>query len=236
MAPAPSPPSIRRLNSLAPILLAAGLAALGCTSATTPAPEPGKGAPLASAPLAAAPAAKIGEPAPDFTLKGDDGKTVHLADLRGKTVVLEWFNPDCPFVKASHLKGSLRDAAKRRAAKGVVWLGVNSAAPGKQGNAPDRVAAGKQAFGLEHPILADESGQVGHLYGATNTPHIFVIDPKGVLVYRGAIDNSPDGEGDSPEGGKLINYLDAALDDLDASRPVGTKETKAYGCGVKYGS
>lgn len=220
------------------ILLAASLTALGCTNAPPPTPEPGKGSPTSALQPAAAPAvaAAVGAPAPDFTLQGDDGKTVHLADLRGKTVVLEWFNPDCPFVKASHLKGSLRDAAKRRTAKGVVWLGINSAAPGKQGNAPERVAAGKRSFGLEHPILADESGQVGHLYGATNTPHIFVIDAKGILVYRGAIDNSPDGEGESPEGGKLINYVDAALDDLDASRPVGTKETKAYGCSVKYGS
>jgi peroxiredoxin len=161
---------------------------------------------------------------------------VHLADLKGKTVVLEWFNPDCPFVKASHLKGSLRDSAKRHAAAGVVWLGVNSAAAGKQGNAPDRVAAGKQAFGLDHPILADATGQVGHLYGATNTPHLYVIDAKGILVYRGAIDNSPDGEGESAEGGKLINYVDTALSELAAGKPITTKETKAYGCSVKYGS
>ena len=165
-----------------------------------------------------------------------DGSVRGWADLRGKTVVLEWFNPDCPFVKASHSKGSLKDAAKRNAAKGVVWLGVNSAASGKQGFSPERVAEGKKAFGLEHPILADTTGQVGKLYGATNTPHMYVIDAKGTLVYKGAIDNSPDGEGDSPTGGKLINYVDAALDDLAAGRPVATPDTKAYGCGVKYGS
>lgn len=227
------------MKTLHPLLVALGLAAAACNNTPAPAQEPGKSAPAAApAPAAAAAAAgaKVGEPAPDFTLTDYDGKTVHLADLKGKTVVLEWFNPDCPFVKASHLKGSLRDSAKRHAAEGVVWLGVNSAAAGKQGNAPDRVAAGKQAFGLDHPILIDASGQVGRLYGATNTPHMYVIDGKGILVYRGAIDNSPDGEGESPEGGKLINYVDAALSELAAGKPITTRETKAYGCGVKYGS
>lgn len=218
---------------------------LGCNQTSTPTPTPEAQTPAAKTPalpekaLAPAPAdakAEVGKPAPDFTLKDYEGKTVHLADLRGKTVVLEWFNPDCPFVKASHTKGSLRDTAKRRAAQGVVWLAVNSAASGKQGHDADRVEAGKKAFALEHPVLIDESGQVGHTYGATNTPHMFVIDASGTLAYKGAIDNSPDGEGDSPSGGKLINYVDAALDAIAAGKPVETKETKAYGCGVKYGS
>lgn len=225
------------MKTLTPLLLGLSLAAAACNNAPpVPVQEPGKGTPDAvPAPVAAA-GAKVGAPAPDFTLTDYDGKSVHLADLKGKTVVLEWFNPDCPFVKASHTKGSLRDSAKRHAAEGVVWLGVNSSAPGKQGNAPDRVAAGKQAFGIDHPILVDATGQVGRLYGATNTPHLYVIDPRGNLVYRGAIDNSPDGEGDSPEGGKLINYVDTALSELAAGKPITTKETKAYGCGVKYGS
>lgn len=223
------------MNNLTPLLVALGLAAAACNNAPTPVQEPGKSAPAFAAPAPAV-AAVVGSPAPDFTLTDYDGKSVHLADLKGKTVVLEWFNPDCPFVKASHTKGSLRDSAKRHIAEGVVWLGINSSAPGKQGNDPARVAAGKQAFGLEHPILADATGQVGHLYGATNTPHLYVIDPKGILVYRGAIDNSPDGEGDSPEGGKLVNYVDAALSELAAGKPITTKETQAYGCGVKYGS
>jgi peroxiredoxin len=220
------------------LLVVAGLV-LGCNpSSTTPTPE----AKPQAAPThagAAAPAgakAEIGKPAPDFTLKDYEGKPVHLADLRGKTVVLEWFNPGCPFVKAAHLKGSLKGTAKKHTDKGVVWLGVNSAAAGKEGHGAERVAEGKKAFGIDYPVLVDESGQVGHLYEATNTPHMYVIDPQGVLVYRGAIDNSPDGEGESPEGGKLINYVDAALGDLAAGRPVGTKETKAYGCRVKYGS
>jgi peroxiredoxin len=213
------------------------LLVLGCNAAPTATSEAKPPATATPAPAAAvAAAAVVGKPAPDFTLKDYEGKAYKLSELRGKTVVLEWFNPGCPFVKASHTKGSLKDTAKRDVAKGVVWLAINSAAPGKQGHDAADVAAGRKAFDLDHPILADETGQVGHLYGATNTPHMFVIDPQGTLVYRGAIDNSPDGEGDSPAGGKLINYVDATLDDLAAGRPVQTKETKAYGCSVKYGS
>jgi hypothetical protein len=91
-------------------------------------------------------------------------------------------------------------------------------------------------FGLMHPILRDETGAIGHAYAATNTPHMFVIDKSGTLVYAGAIDNSPDAEGESPMGGPLVNYVDAALTDLGAERAVRTPRTKAYGCGVKYGS
>ncbi len=221
------------------LLLLAAATLLGCGNASS-APAATTGTPTTGAKIQGAPQAasqaEIGKPAPDFTLQDYEGKTVHLADLRGKTVVLEWFNPDCPFVKAAHNKGSLTDDAKRQSAKGIVWLGVNSAASGKQGFGPERVNEGKKAFNLDHPVLADTTGQVGKLYGATNTPHMYVIDAKGTLVYKGAIDNSPDGEGQSPTGGKLINYVDAALDDLAAGKPVATPETKAYGCGVKYGS
>jgi peroxiredoxin len=178
----------------------------------------------------------LAEPAPDFTLKDLDGKTVKLSDFKGKTVVLEWFNPGCPFVRASHTKGSLVDTAKRHTQKGVVWLAINSGAPGKQGHGAEMNREAKKMFALEHPVLLDESGQVGRAYGATNTPHMYVIDKTGQLVYRGAIDNSPDGERGSPQGGKLINYVDAALEDLAAGRPVKVPQTKAYGCGVKYGS
>jgi peroxiredoxin len=221
------------------LLLCASALLLACNTTSAPAPGPaaaGTAAPPATAAAAAAVGPEVGKPAPDFTLQDYDGKTFHLADLRGKTVVLEWFNPDCPFVKASHTKGSLKGLAKRWTDKGVVWLAVDSSGPGKQGHAPDRVAAGKKTFEMEHPILADETGKVGKLYGATNTPHLYVIDPQGALVYRGAIDNSPDGEGESPTGGKLINYVDAALQSVAAGKPVEVKETRAYGCGVKYGS
>jgi peroxiredoxin len=178
--------------------------------------------------------AELGAKAPDFALPDLDGKTTRLSDFRGKVVVIEWFNPDCPFVRASHTKGSLKGTAKRYTDQGIVWLAINSAAPGKQGYGVDKTVAGKHAYGMDHPILVDESGAVGHSYGATNTPHMFVIDAGGTLVYRGAIDNSPDGEAESPQGGRLINYVDAALSDLAAGRPVAIQNTQAYGCGVKY--
>jgi peroxiredoxin len=189
-------------------------------------------APPATAP-GAAPAA-IGKAAPDFTLPDIDGKSVRLADFRGKVVVLEWFNPECPFVKASHTKGSLVSAAEKHVAEGVVWLAVNSGAPGKQGAGAEKSRAGRESFGLEHPVLIDESGAVGRLYGAERTPHMYVIDQKGVLVYRGAIDNSPDGVGESPSDGKLVSYVDEAVSAIRAGKPVVVAETKAYGCSVKY--
>jgi peroxiredoxin len=179
-------------------------------------------------------AVEPGAAAPDFTLKDTDGKSVHLADYKGKTVVLEWFNPECPFVKASHTKGSLVGFAKKEEGKGIVWLAVNSSAPGKQGNGADKSKAARTTFGLDHPILLDDAGTVGHAYGATNTPHLFVIGKDQKVIYKGAIDNSPDGEGGSPQGGKLVNYVEAALADVAAGRAVATPSTKAYGCGVKY--
>lgn len=185
---------------------------------------------------AAAGEAQVGMPAPEFALRDLDGKTVRLSDFKGKTVVLEWFNPGCPYVKASHIRGSLVDAARRHARAGVVWLAINSGAPGKQGAGAEVNREARRAFRMEHPILLDEAGQVGRAYGATNTPHMFVIDPAGKLVYAGAIDNSPDGEGASPAGGKLIKYVDAALEDLASGRPVKISRTRAYGCSVKYGN
>jgi peroxiredoxin len=180
--------------------------------------------------------AAVGAPAPDFALSDLDGKVTRLGDYRGKTVVLEWFNPECPFVQRAHTKGSLVDAADKHMQSGVVWLAVNSGAVGKQGHGVDTNRKGVSSFGLKHAVLLDESGQVGKAYGATNTPHLYVIDPQGVLVYRGAIDNSPDAERQSPEGGKLVNYVDSALGALSAGQSVETKETKAYGCSVKYAS
>jgi peroxiredoxin len=188
---------------------------------------------LVAVPSLAADAAP-GQPAPGFTLKDLDGKSVSLKDFAGKTVVLEWFNPGCPFVKASHTRGSLKGLAARVTSQGVVWLAINSGAPGKQGHGVETNREAVKAFGLSHPVLLDEAGEVGKAYGATNTPHLFVVDPRGTLIYRGAIDNSPDGEQGSPQGGVLINYVDAALADLAAGRPVKTAQTRAYGCSVKY--
>ena len=170
---------------------------------------------------------------PDFTLTDIDGKSVKLSDHKGKTVVLEWFNPECPFVKRNHGEGSLKGLAKKLNGKNVVFLAINSGAAGKQGADAEANRAGRDRFGIDYPILLDAGGQVGKAYGATATPHMFVIDPSGVLVYRGAIDYAPDGEADE---GVLKNHVEAAIADLEAKRPVATPETKAYGCSVKYGS
>jgi peroxiredoxin len=221
--------------SLFPWLLSLALTS-GCSRSHSE--TPGASAAFAASPPSATTSATadVGNAAPDFGLKDLDGRDVHLADFRGKLVVLEWFNPKCPFVQAAHTKGSLRDTAARHIAEGVVWLGVDSSAPGKQGHDPADIRDAAKRFGLTHPILRDETGAVGHAYGATNTPHMFVIDTAGKVVYAGAIDNSPDGEGESPQGGQLVNYVDAALADLAAGRAVRTPKTKAYGCSVKYSS
>lgn len=178
--------------------------------------------------------ATIGALAPAFTLTDLDGKTVKLADHRGKFVVLEWFNPGCPFVNASHQKGSLVTTAKSWQDKGVVWLAINSSAQGKQGFGVEVNQAGKTKFNLSHPILLDPDGAVGKAYGAMHTPHMYVIDKDGKLAYQGAIDNSPDGEGDSPTSGALVNYVSQALEELSAGKPVSVSSTSSYGCGVKY--
>lgn len=186
--------------------------------------------------LVALGAAEVGAVAPDFTLIDTDGKQVKLAEYKGKVVVLEWFNPDCPFVKAAHTKGSLVKLAKTHAEKGVVWLAINSGAAGKQGHGAERNRTARKDFTLDHPVLLDEDGKVGRAYGATNTPHMFVIDKAGKIAYRGAIDNSPDGEGRSPADGTLINYVDQAISALTAGKAASTTSTKPYGCSVKYGS
>ena len=218
--------------------LASLLSIAACTPAASP-PVSATSPTTATAgttPGAAHPAggAQIGSGAPAFTLKDLEGKSVSLGDFKGKTVVLEWFNPECPFVKMSHTKGSLVGTAKRAMDKGVVWLAINSSAPGKQGTGVEKNVEGKKRYDMPNAVLLDESGDIGHAYGATNTPHMFVIDPAGVLVYAGAIDNSPDGDGESPEGGKLVNYVEAALGELASGKPVTVKQTRAYGCSVKY--
>jgi hypothetical protein len=179
-------------------------------------------------------AADVGQPAPDFSLTDLDGKVHRLSDHKGQIVVLEWFNPGCPYVVASHTKGSLVDTAARKSKEGVVWLLVNSGAPGKQGHGVETNRAAARSWSISSPILVDEAGAVGRAYGATNTPHLFVVGRDGKLAYKGAIDNSPDAERGAPQGGVLVEYVSAAIDDLTAGRPVRTAETKPYGCGVKY--
>lgn len=196
----------------------------------------------ADAPAAASGGAALGKPAPDFSLTDTDGKTVTLSSLRGKTVVLEWFNPDCPFIKHAHTKGPLKDLAKRFGNDKVVFLAINSNAPGKQGHGLERNRQAKLEYGIPHPVLLDENGKVGRAYGAIKTPHMFVIDPKGVLVYRGGVDNAPIGSVDAdrphlPGNAKdaLENYVEYALADLAAKKALRLADTPPYGCTVKYG-
>ena len=174
-----------------------------------------------------------GTEAPDFTLQDTEGKTYHLADFvsGGKTVVLEWFNPDCPFVRKHHEKNKTM-AATYASHKGdqLVWLAINSGAPGKQGNGVARNRKAREDYGIAYPVLLDESGAVGRLYGAKTTPTMFVI-VGGKIAYDGAIDDNP-----SPGTLGRTNYVAAALDAVAAGSPVSVTETKSYGCSVKYGS
>ena len=180
---------------------------------------------------AGASVAQLGSPAPDFTLTDLKGQSHTLSSLRGKTVVLEWFNPGCPYVVHNHESGgSLSKLPATATASGVVWLAVNSGAPGKEGADRAQNEAAVTKWGMSYPVLVDSNGAVGHAYGAATTPHMYVIDPKGTLVYRGGIDNKPLGKGD----GALVNHVEKALGDLGAGRPVATPDTKPYGCGVKY--
>lgn len=185
-----------------------------------------------AAPALAAP--KVGAPAPAFSATGVDGKTHSLADYKGKTVVLEWHNLDCPFVKKHYGSGNMQALQQSATADGVVWLTVNSSASGKQGHlspqaAKDLIAAQKAA---PTAYLLDEKGTVGRLYEAKTTPHMYVIDPKGTLVYMGAIDDKPTANPEDIKSAK--NYVTAALDSVKAGKPVQDAATKPYGCSVKY--
>lgn len=198
-------------------------------------------APAAPSSLPAEGSAELGKPAPDFSLVDTDGKTVSLRALRGKTVVLEWFNADCPFVKHAHGSGPLRDFAKRVSSDALVWLTINSSAPGKQGHGAARNQSARREYGLDNAVLLDETGKVGRSYGALKTPHMFVIDANGTLVYRGGLDNAPVGKVDDerprlPQSkpGSLEPYLEYALSDLAAKRSLRLADTPPYGCTVKY--
>jgi peroxiredoxin len=174
----------------------------------------------------AAAAAKVGAPAPLFTLQDQEGKTVNLADYKDKIVVLEWFNEECPVCAGHYQSGAMPTLAKEMIGKGVVWLSVNST-KGKD-NASNKKIAGE--WNMTFPILNDASGEVGHLYGAKTTPHMYVIN-KGILAYAGAIDDNPRGNGTDAK----TNYVRKAVEEIMAGQSVTTPETKPYGCSVKYG-
>jgi peroxiredoxin len=166
---------------------------------------------------------------PNFAGTDQNGKLVELNELKGKLVVLEWFNNECPFVVKHYKTGAMNELASRYADKGVVWVLVNSTA-GKSEADMQTVA---KDWNITRPILLDKDGTLGKTFGARNTPTMYVIDKEGKLAYRGAIDNKPDSETASIAGAK--NYVAQALDELLAGQSVSEPETKAYGCGVKYG-
>lgn len=197
----------------------------------------GAAAVAAFAASAAMAAVEVGQPAPDFTLTAINGQKHALSEYRGKTVVLEWNNPDCPIVRKHYESDNLPKLQREATGEGVVWLLINSGAPGKQGG--DYSAADLQEWLKKHnakptEYLRDQDGRVGHLYHAQTTPHMFIIDPQGKLVYEGAIDSIPSAR--VSDIAKATNYVRVALDDLKAGRPIEKTATHPYGCSVKYGS
>jgi peroxiredoxin len=182
---------------------------------------------------ASAMALDIGKPAPDFTATDINGKTVKLSDYKGKIVVIESYNSDCPFCNNHYKTGAMQELQSDLAAKGVVWLIVNSVNPKHSSyRTPDQ--AKKEM--ADKKIIAtawidDSSGALGHLYGMKTTPHMFVINKDGTLVYDGAIDNQPDPFHDPS---KAHNYVRKAVDALLAGKPIEVSQTKPYGCSVKY--
>jgi glutathione peroxidase-family protein len=178
--------------------------------------------------------AAIGQKAPDFTLTDANGQTHSLSDFRGKHVVLEWINFQCPFVKKHYDSSNMQNLQETYSRKDVVWLTICSSAPGKQGyysgqELRDRIAGHKMKSAA---YLVDADGKVGRIYGAKTTPHMYVIDDEGALVYAGAIDSNPSARpGDIPGA---TNYVKAALDAALAGSEVTTRTTAPYGCSVKY--
>jgi glutathione peroxidase-family protein len=189
---------------------------------------------IASAASAATPTATVDNPAPDFTLKDAHGRSHSLSDYKGKYVVLEWVNFDCPFVHKHYSSGNMPSLQRTYTAKGVIWLSICSSAPGKQGyftgdELTERISHEKAA---PTAYLIDRDGNVGHLYGAKATPHMYVISPEGILLYAGGIDDIPSTRIEDLQ--KATNYVRAALDEAMAGEKVKVKTSRAYGCSVKY--
>jgi peroxiredoxin len=184
-----------------------------------------------AAPAVAAP--QIGQPAPPFRVVDSNGKQRSLADFKGRTVVLEWTNAECPFVK-KHYAGNMQALQKAAAKDGVAWLTINSGAPGKQGHVDGAGANAviKAKGAAPTAYLLDPTGAIGRAYEAKTTPHMYIVDPAGKLVYMGGIDDTPTANPADVKTAK--NYVTAALADLKAKRPVQVASSKPYGCAVKY--
>jgi peroxiredoxin len=184
--------------------------------------------------IEASPQARIGQAAPDFTLPDTEGVEHSLSALKDKVVVLEWFNNECPFVQKHYESGNMPNLQKKYTGEGVVWLTICSSAPGKQGYYPaeemKKVREERKAGSTA--TLLDPEGDVGRLYGAKTTPHMFVIDTKGVLAYDGAIDSIR--STDRSDIDKAEPYFAQAVDEVLAAKPVTNPTTTPYGCSVKY--
>ncbi len=201
-----------KVNCLAPLSLALAFAS-GATLAAT---------------------AGVGQAAPPFSATDVDGKAVALADFKGRTVVLEWVNPECPYVRKHYGSANMQATQKAAAAKGVVWLAVNSTDTRHVDYRPPAAMAAwmKSQGAAPTATLMDADGKLGRTYGARTTPHMFVIDARGTLVYAGAIDDKP--SANAADVKTATNHVSAALADVLAGKPVAQPATRAYGCSVKY--
>jgi peroxiredoxin len=179
-------------------------------------------------------AARVGEPAPDFAGVDTQGKTHRLTDYRGKTVVLEWTNHDCPYVRKHYGAGNMQNQQREAAAQGVVWLSVISSAPGKQGHVSpaeaDALTQSRNAAPLA--VILDPEGRMGRAYGAKTTPHLYIIDEAGALVYRGGIDSIATADPDDIP--QATQYVRVALQERAAGASISAAVTRPYGCSVKY--
>ena len=189
---------------------------------------------LSSAALFAADSPPVGSAAPDISVTDSKGKTQTLSQYKGKYVVLEWFNPECPFVKKHYGSGNMQKLQQEYTSKGVVWLTIDSSAPGLEGNlTPEQANAKSTEWKTKQTaLLLDPDGKAGQAYGAKNTPHMFIVNPEGKIVYEGAIDSKA-----SPNAADIpnsTNYVKAALDESLAGKPITTQSTRPYGCSVKY--
>ena len=212
-------------NGRAAVTAAALIAMLGVIGilglAEAGAPQPG-------------PAPQIGQPAPDFTAVDSKGNPVHLQEYRGKTVVLEWTNADCPFTRKHYTSGNMQSVQGLAQTNGVVWLTVISSAPGKQGyvNGPAADALTQSRKAVPAAVLLDPSGAVGHLYAAKTTPHMFVIDKNGTLQYMGGMDSLA--TTDEADIARAEPYLKEAMLAVVQGKPVAHPVSKPYGCSIKY--
>ncbi|TAK43380.1 MAG: thioredoxin family protein [Betaproteobacteria bacterium] len=179
-------------------------------------------------------AATVGAPAPDFALQSVAAGTVKLSQYRGKYVVLEWVNPECPYVRKHYGSANMQRLQKDYTARNVVWLSINSTRAGHPEHKPaaEMAAWTKQMNATPSATLLDPKGEAGKAYGARTTPHLYIVDPKGVLVYAGGIDDKRSTDPEDVKGAK--NFVRAALEELLAGKPVTSANTAPYGCSVKY--